>query len=330
MIRRTLHGALTALSLSLPTAQAVAGDDAIPIRFQPDWFPNAQFSGFFWAEVDGLYDRAGLDVEFETFAFGNDFLGAVASGAAAFGTAEAYILMDAIAAGAPLVAIGAVLQESPAGYIYLADGPISSPRDMDGRRVGVHAYAEGLLPFFATEAGLTPDQVTPVEVQHGIEALLEGTVDLHQGYATDEMLRLRGMTERPVEILLFEQMGLPMYSMVIYTSRAYLDAHPEAVDAFLAASAEGWARAMRSPEIAALIVNERFASDEVDDAMVAPQARALARFVLPETGPILSMTEEKWAAMQRAYLSSGMLAQPVDLTRMLYFDRGASGPSRAP
>lgn len=327
MIRRTLRGALTALTLSLPTAHA---GDGLSIRFQPDWFPNAQFSGFFWAEMDGLYDRAGLDMTFETFDFGNDFLGAVASGEAAFGTAEAYILMDAIAAGAPLVAIGAVLQESPAGYIYLADGPISGPADMAGRRVGVHAYAEGLLPFFAAQAGLAPEKVTAVKVQHGIEALLEGRVDLHQGYATDEMLRLQGMTERPVDILLFERMGLPMYSMVIYTSRAFLDTHPEVVDAFLTASAEGWARAMHSPEVAALIVNERFPSDDVDDAMVARQARALSRFVIPEAGPILSMTQKKWAAMQRAYLSSGMLAQPVDLTRMLYLDHGAPDPARAP
>lgn len=136
--------------------------DLATIRFRPDWFPNAQFSGFFWAQVDGLYAEQGLNVVFDEFAFGSDFLGAVASGEAAFGTAEAYILIDAIAKGAPLVAIGTVLAESPAGYIYLADGGIKQPTDLRGKRVGVHNYAERLLPFFAAHAGLAEDTV------HGI------------------------------------------------------------------------------------------------------------------------------------------------------------------
>lgn len=303
--------------VSLGLGAVRASDPPTPIRFQPDWFPNAQFSGFFWAEVDGLYADRGLDVTFGTFAYGTDLVGGLVSGEVQFATLEAYILMDAVARGAPLVAVGAVLGESPAGYIYLADTGIDAPADLAGRRVGVHAYAETLLPFFVERAGLEPGAVEAVKVGHEIEALLDGTVDLHQGYATDEMLRLDAMTDRPVDILSFERMGLPMYSMVIVTSRAFAADHPGIVDAFLAASAEGWTRAMRSPEVAALVVNERFPSDDVDDAMVAAQAAALAPLVCHEDGPVLSMTRKKWAEMQAAYLSSGMLDRPVDLDTML-------------
>jgi len=327
MNRRARAGCLVVVFLTLaigplraePEPTALAGEAGLAsIRFRPDWFPNAQFSGFFWAQVDGLYAEAGLDVAFDEFAFGSDFLGAVASGEAAFGTAEAYILIDAIAAGAPLVAIGAVLAESPAGYIYLADGAIDGPADLRGRRVGVHNYADRLLPFFATRAGLAPQEVDGVIVQHDMQILLDGKVDLHQGYATDEMLRLAAMTDRPVDILLFERMGLPMYSMVIYTSRDTLERYPERVDAFLAASAEGWTRAMRSPRVAASVVNHEFPSDAVDDAMVARQAEALAPFVIPEEGPVLSMSRAKWAAMQAALLDSGLIERPVDLDAVLY------------
>ncbi|MEM6707575.1 MAG: ABC transporter substrate-binding protein [Pseudomonadota bacterium] len=288
------------------------------LRFQPDWFPNAQFSGFFWAQVDGLYAAQGLDIDFAPFSFGNDFLGAVASGEAAFGTTEAYIFLNAIAKGAPLVAIGVVLRESPAGYIYLADGTIQGPSDLANKRVGVHNYAERLLPFFTEQAGLGPDAAQAKAVQHDMAVLLDGDVDLHQGYATDELLRLAAMTDRPVDILLFERLGLPMYSMVIYTSRATLDQHPEWVDAFLTASAEGWQRAMRSPNIAASVVNQEYPSDAVEDAMVAAQATALKRFVLPDNEPVLSMSRSKWAAMQSAFLASGLIEESLDLDHMLY------------
>ncbi|MEM1436770.1 MAG: ABC transporter substrate-binding protein [Pseudomonadota bacterium] len=318
MIRRAWTHSLLLVSLTLAVSPLWAEPELTAIRFRPDWFPNAQFSGFFWAQVDGLYAEQGLDVTFDEFEFGSDFLGAVATGKAAFGTAEAYILIDAIAAGAPLVAIGAVLAKSPAGYIYLADGTIEGPADLRGKRIGVHNYAERLLPFFAAQAGLAADAVEGVAVQHDMKTLLAGELDLHQGYATDELLQLAAMTDRPVDILLFEQLGLPMYSMVIYTSRATLDRHPEWVDGFLAASAEGWRRAMQSPRIAGTVVNHDYPSDAVDDAMVADQAAALARFVIPDQGPLLSMSKAKWAAMQAAFLDSGMIDQAVDLDRVIY------------
>jgi ABC-type nitrate/sulfonate/bicarbonate transport system substrate-binding protein len=291
-----------------------------PIVFQPDWFPNAQFSGFFWADTGGLYEKNGLDVTFNRFDFGVDFIGAVSSGEAAFGTVEAYILMDAIARGEPLVALGAVLGESPAGYIYLEKSGIKSGKDMEGKRVGVHNFAEELLPFFVQEAGLAEGSVEPVVVKHKIEKLLDGSVDLHQGYAIDEMIRLKGMTEEPVDILLFEELGMPMYSMVIYSSRAFVEANPEIVESFMSASAEGWEQAMAAPEITSLIVNGPFQDAEVDNALITPQAVALKDFVLIDGRPTLSMTRAKWEAMQAAYLKSGMIDAPVDLDALLEFN----------
>jgi ABC-type nitrate/sulfonate/bicarbonate transport system substrate-binding protein len=311
----------TAIFLMIATLSSdlYAGDlkDQTPIFFQADWFSNAQFAGFFWAESTGIYAAHGLDVSFSPFDFGVDFLEKVSSGEAAFGTAEAYILMDAVARGEELVALGAVLGESPAGYIYLAESGIQTAADLLGKRVGVHNYAQALLPFFVAEAGLDPDSVEAVEVQHKIEKLLEGSVDLHQGYAIDEMIRLKSMTDKPVNILLFEEMGMPMYSMVIYSSRKFVDENPDVVRAFMAASAEGWERAMRAPEIAALIVNGPFNDLRVDDAIVARQAVSLKPFVLKEGRATLSMTRAKWEAMQVAYLESGMIDEPVDLDAFL-------------
>lgn len=308
---------LSILSAAAPLETESAKNETVPIAFQADWFGNAQFAGFFWAQAGGIYAEHGLDVSFDPFDFGVDFLAKVSSGQSAFGTAEAYILMDAVARGEPLVALGAVLRESPAGYIYLKESGIETAADMQGKRVGVHSYAEKLLPFFVAKAGLPADSVEAVEVQHKIEKLLDGSVDLHQGYAIDEMIRLKAMTEKPVDILLFEEMGMPMYSMVIYSSRDFVDENPEIVAAFMEASAKGWEAAMQAPEIAALVVNGPFNDPGLDDALVARQAAALAPFVLLEGRPTLSMTREKWVAMQTAYLESGMIQDPVDLDALL-------------
>lgn len=294
------------------------GGASLKLVFQPDWFPNGQFSGFFWAELAGLYEQAGIDIEFNTFDFGTDFLGHVARGEATVGTAEAYILMDAVAHGESLVALGAVLGESPAGYIYLKDSGVSSAADLAGKRVGVHAYADTLLPFFVQWAGLSKDSVTGVRVEHHIESLLDKTVDLHQGYAIDEMIQLQRKTDRQPGILLFEELGMPMYSMVIYSSRAFVETHPEWVDRFMKASAEGWERSVNAPHISALIVNGPYADERVDDTIIAEQIYALKPFVMRDGREPLTMTRAKWEAMQKAYLESGMIEKPVDLDKMLY------------
>ncbi|NBB80713.1 MAG: ABC transporter substrate-binding protein [Verrucomicrobia bacterium] len=288
------------------------------IRFQADWFSNGQFSGFFWADQAGLYHQEGIALEFLPFDYGVDFIDRVGSGEAAFGTAEAHILMDAVARGEPIVALGAVLGTSPAGYIYLEKTGIESAEDLAGKSVGVHNYAEALLPFFVAKAGLPEASVTAVEVKHHVEILLDGEVDLHQGYAIDEMIRLQKMTEEPVNILLFEELGLTMYSMVIYSSKAFVEANPELVTRFMRASAVGWEAAVAAPKIAQLVVNGPFADERVDDSIIEEQIKSLAPFVVQAGRPTLSMSVEKWEAMQRAYLDSGMIETEVDLNSFLY------------
>ena len=296
-------------------------EDGMKMVFQPDWFPNGQFSGFFWAERAGIYHEVGIDISFNQFDFGTDFLGMVERGEATIGTAEAYILMDAVSKGKELVALGAVLGESPAGYIYLKDSGIRKASDIEGKTVGVHAYADALLPFFVQHAGLSLDSVTAKRVEHHIEILLDGSVDLHQGYAIDEIIQLQRKTDRELGILLFEELGMPMYSMVIYSSRSFVEKNSVWVERFLEASAEGWVEAVNSPRVSELIVNGPYADDRVDDGIIAEQIAALKRFVVIDGRQPLSMTRSKWEAIQAAYLRSGMIDEPVDLDRMLYRPR---------
>jgi ABC-type nitrate/sulfonate/bicarbonate transport system substrate-binding protein len=314
-----LLGLSSSLLLTELSAEDTSNLAPTPVTFQADWFSNAQFAGFFWAEVGGIYTEHGINFSFSPFEYDIDFIGDVGSGKIAFGTAEAYILMDAVAKGADLVALGAVLRESPAGYIYLKESGIETAADMQGKRVGIHSYTDDLFAFFVANAGLPADSVEPVKVHHKIETLLDGSIDLHQGYTIDEMLRLQSMTDKAVGTLLFEDMGMPMYSMVIYSSRKFVEENPEIAKAFVEASATGWERAIKAPEIAALIVNGPYASEEVDDTMVPLQAKSLKQFVTKEGHRTLSMTKAKWAAMQEAYLETGMIKKPIDLDKFLEF-----------
>ena len=55
-----------------------SAEERATVSFQPDWFVNGQFAGFFSALDEGIYEKHGLDVEIGEFAFGSSFLEKVA------------------------------------------------------------------------------------------------------------------------------------------------------------------------------------------------------------------------------------------------------------
>ncbi|MEM9026169.1 MAG: ABC transporter substrate-binding protein [Verrucomicrobiota bacterium] len=288
------------------------------VSFQPDWFPNGQFAGFFAAQENALYAEHSLKVQLNTFSFGTDFLERVAHNEAQFGTAEAYILVNAIARGQPLVALGAVLKKSPAGYLYLKKSGIYSAKDFSNKRVGIHAYAEELLPYFLRKAKIDARSVTPVKVQNDIQMLIRGEIDLLQGYAIDEFLELQRLTTKPAGFITFEALGLPMYSMVIYTSRTFAEENPETIANFMTATAEGWQHALNHPEDSAKTLSKQAYNKATPLDHLEEQINALRPFILQPDQEILKTDRAFWEGMLHSFLESKLIKQPIDLDTLLW------------
>jgi ABC-type nitrate/sulfonate/bicarbonate transport system substrate-binding protein len=295
------------LVLISSTVNPILNAGSTSLSFQADWINNGQFAGFFWAIEEGLYEEAGLDLEFDKFEFGGGFMERVINGEAQFGTAESYILIDALNKGAPLVVLGAVFHQSPAGYIYLKETDIDSPKDLNGKRVGVHAYADSILPYFIKHNELDADSIESIKVGHDMQVLLDGEVDLHQGYAIDEFIRIQNSTTRQVDIISFETLGLPMYAMLIYTTRSFAEEHPEQVRAFLKASQEGWVAALAHPEKTQVLIGEEFPDERVDTTIIADQIRAMRPYMTQQPTPLLSLSYERWEAMLKALARCGLI-----------------------
>lgn len=291
---------------------AWAGDTSLKkIRFQPDWFPNGQFAGFFAAQENAIYADHGLDVEFDTFAFGSKFLDKVAQGEAHFGTSESYILINAVASGKPLVALGAVLKRSPAGYMYLKKSGIQSAKDLSNKTVGVHAYADELLPYFIKKAQIDANTVKSIKVTNDLQQLLSGKVDLMQGYAIDEYLSLQRQTKESTGFLTFEQLGLPMYSMVLYTSRDFAENHPNIVNAFMKATASGWEDALNNPTKSAKFLSKFEYNQTTPIPHIREQIEALRPFIAPPGQEMLKTNRMFWEAMLNHFLESGLIKETI-------------------
>ena len=116
-----------------------------------DWFPNADHVGIYKAQADGDFARAGLDVHIQTPTDPATPLQLLQAGKVDVAVSYEPELMLARDKGAPLVAIGAIVQRPLTAIVSLGSKHITSPAQLRGKRVGdagipyQHAYLQTIL-----------------------------------------------------------------------------------------------------------------------------------------------------------------------------------------
>ena len=217
------------------------------VTLQLKWHHQFQFAGYYAASLKGFYQAEGLDVTLREADPQRLPLPMVEAGAAEFGVSDMEVF-QAYLDGHPLVALGVVFQHSPTVILALRRSGIHRPSDLAGRTVmfqGGQGLAEiqAMLRF----EGLRLDSIKLVPHSWNLDDLLLGRVDAISAYTTNEpyALRLRGadlLQLRPIEY------GVDFYGDLLFTTRAYANAHPEQTAAFRRASLRGWEYAMEHPE----------------------------------------------------------------------------------
>lgn len=284
--------------------------------FHADWFPGVQFAGLYVALDRGFFAAAGLEVELVPFAFGQNAPAAIDADPAtpALGSSEGYIFLQKRAGGADLCAFTAVLRESPAGIISLADHPVQSAHDFAGRIMGVHPYADGIFRWFGAQAGLHDAEYTLRTVDNDLERLARGEIDAWQGYATEELVQARRRfgPER-VRFLPFRDLGFSSYAQVLYSTRAQTARHATAIASFVAALRRGWVHALAHPDDALTAVRARL-DGAADQAEQREMLATLKEYVAPEgQTPLGPLDPAKLIRLQEVAQAMGLIPRVEEL-----------------
>lgn len=298
------------LALSLLAQLAAVLPAAERVRYHADWFPGAQFAGVYMALEQGLYREAGLDVEIVPFAYGQDSAAAIAADEdCALGTIEGYIFLQKRAAGVPLLALAAMLQESPAGFMSLESANIHEIRDFADKRIGVHKFADPLFRWFTRQAGLGPDKVTMIFTGDDVTQLERGELAAMQGFATEEFVRLQELTGGKARFLSFRELGFDACSQVVFTTPGQLGRHRNTLGRFLDATREGWIRAFVHPEEAVVAV-QKHTGPSASLEFLRASLEAHRPYVMPNGQPPMgAMREEKWRRMQEVATAAGIISR---------------------
>jgi NitT/TauT family transport system substrate-binding protein len=225
------------------------------VKLQLQWFPQAQFAGYFAAVDQGFYKAEGLDVT--VLPGGVDIVPAtvVAGGNAEFGISWVPKMLASRESGADVQVIGQVFQRSGLLQIAMKDKNITKPEDWKGKKVGTWGFGnEAELYAAMRKVGIDPNNasdVTIVPQQFDMNAFLGGDIDAAQAMTYNEYAQVleaknpkTGQLYEPsdLDVISMEDAGTPMLEDAIFASQAWLakTGNEDVAVKFLRASFKGW------------------------------------------------------------------------------------------
>jgi NitT/TauT family transport system substrate-binding protein len=223
-----------------PAIDSTAATPRMSASLRLGWIPSGSFAG----EVTGqalFAKNYGLDLKIEPGGPSMNTVALVQSGQNTFGTIAADEVLAANEKGADLVIIGVINYFSPGGFISLAKSGIKTPKQFEGKKVG-------MLPFGSTtmlyESLLAKNKVNRRRVREmvvspDLRSFLQGAYDVHPVFVYDETVTL---DQQQIAYNLIEpkSFGVSFRGPVYFTTRETIATQPKVVEAFVDAMADGW------------------------------------------------------------------------------------------
>jgi len=231
-----------------------------PIKLQLQWFPQAQFAGYFAALDKGYYADEGLDVSILPGAVDIVPATVVAGGAAQFGISWVPRMLAPSEAGADVQVIAQVFQRSATTQVSFKTSNISAVTDFKGKKIGSWGFGnEFELLAGMRKAGLDPDKdVTIVPQQFDMNAFVGGQIDAAQAMTYNEYAQVletknpkTGQLFKPedLNVIKWEDQGTSMLQDAIFASESWLakSGNSDIAVKFIKASFKGWIFCRDSP-----------------------------------------------------------------------------------
>jgi putative hydroxymethylpyrimidine transport system substrate-binding protein len=320
-MKRTL--ALLGVALAVTLALAACGEkqdvlaptSAQSLTVMLDWFPNADHVGIYQALAEGDFTRAGLDVHVQVPTDVATPLQLVAAGKVDVAISYEPELLLARDKGAPVAAIGAIVQRPLTSIVSIGSKHIRTVAQLRGKRVGDAGipYQHAYLTTILARAGVPASSVREINVGDNlVPAMLAGRVDATLGaYWNYEAIQLAQLGKHP-NVIRVDQAGVPSYDELVLVARESTIATKAAeLRRFVQALARGYTSVRSNPQagVASLV----HASPGLDPKLQLASVEAtLPSFFPSGTGePWGWQDQTQWNAYGEWMLSHHLITNPA-------------------
>lgn len=280
-----------------------------------DFTPNAVHVGVYAAVARSFDQGEGVHLHVIAPSASTDSVKLLQSHRADFAILDIHDLAIARERGADLVGIMAIVERPLASVISAP--PIASPRDLQGRTVGVTGVASdtAVLRSVVSGAGGDPRRVRTVTIGfNAVPALLSGRVAGATAFWNDEGVALS--RRRPgFHVFRVDQYGAPSYpELVLSTTRATLRSNPSLARGVVRALVRGYGVALTDPEGAAANLESRVPG--LDAKLVTAEMNVLEPAFETRDGSFGELdlgTLRSWARWEKRF---GIVKRLPNVTRM--------------
>jgi NitT/TauT family transport system substrate-binding protein len=288
------------------------------LSFQTNWRAQAEHGGYYLALANGLYRRAGIDCEIRMGGPQQNPAQLLLAGRVDMIMSSGFQALNYVRENIPFMAIGAIMQKDPQGFMFHAEAGFNSFEQMRGRPILVGAGGRVTYwPFLRRRFGFTDSQIRPYTFN--IQPFLADKQAIQQCFVSSEPFaaRLGGADPR---VLLFADAGFPNYQTTIDISRRLVDEKPDLIQRFVDATMQGWTQYLRGQDVAAanaLIMrdNQEMTQEKIDYAVRALNERGIVLSGDAERLGVGAMTDERWEAFYTAMRDAEVMPPGLDVKR---------------
>ena len=303
-----LLAGVAALSASSQGARA-----AEPITFGLNWLAETEHCGFYEAKAAGLYDKAGLDVTLVPGGPDTNVPLLVASGKYQLGMGSSFTTLNLLAQDIPAKTVAAFLKKDPQTLVAHPGQGVSTLEDLKGRTIMIAKFSQQeFWQFLKTKYGFSDEQLKPYT--YSAAPFLSDPKVVQQGYITEDAYLLgKVMPEPPVSLLLADY-GYQNYASTVFGRTDWIDAHKDAVKAFVKATADGYQACLdgtaKAGEDAILTANPEHTKGLYDFKLKQMKDRKMVTG--EDGGPIGQMTDARWTDFFDTMVTSGVYPKDLD------------------
>ncbi len=233
----------------LCTSIALA-QDKVALTLQ--WSAQAQFTGYYVAQVMGFYKNAGLDVTIKHPATSKSSVEYLKSGQCQFATIQLLKAMKEIDNGMKLVNVLQTSQQN--GAIIVSHKPLQNLQSLRGKKVGHWKVGYSELPMAIDKHYKLDIEWIPF-LSH-INLYISGAIDATLGMIYNEYIQLEmaGQRIKKNQRLFMRDIGYNTPEDGLYVTEDYYKEHKDVAVKFAEATRKGWEWAIAHPEKALDIV----------------------------------------------------------------------------
>ncbi len=277
---------------------------AAAVKLALNWFPEAEHGGYYAALVHGYFEDRGVTVEVLGGGPDAPVIQRLATGQVEFGVTNADGIINARAAGAPVIALMAPYQTNPRCIMVHAQSDIASIAEIADVTLALSqrpAFSHFLRHRYDFEG------VTIVPYHGGVARFLGDSRYAQQGYVFSEpvIARREGVD---VRTLMVADTGFNPYASLLIASAQTVRERPKLVRAVTEASVAGWKHYLKDPVETNRHILSR--NPELDLEILAAGSRMSRALVLDSTASgfgVGHMTLLRWRTLTLQMVEAGLI-----------------------